>query len=193
MRSARNRMNRRRSCTMLAAMVRRATAVGVAERRQPVAGGFAIRRARPEEARALSELALRSKAVWGYAPSFMARCCAAMRLMPAMLRANEYYVAVERGEPLGFYGFEPEPEGLGLDMFFVEPDAIGRGVGRALWNHAVARARELGASELVAVSDPNAAGFYLRMGCRPAGARPSEVEPGRNLPVFRFALSGPPA
>ena len=180
---------------MLGAMVRRATEGGVAERRQSKAatGGFAIRRARPEEARALSELALRSKAVWGYEPSFMARCCASMRLMPAMLRANEYYVALEGRAPLGFYGFEPEPEGLGLDMFFVEPDAIGRGVGRALWNHAVARARRLGVRELLAVSDPNAAGFYLRMGCRPAGARPSEVEPGRTLPVFRFALSGPPA
>lgn len=176
-------------------MARRAPESGVAEGRRSsaVAGGFAIRRARPEEARRLSELALRSKAVWGYPPSFMARCRAAMRLMPAMLRANEYYVALEGREPLGFYGFEPEPEGLGLDMFFVEPAAIGRGVGRALWHHAVARARKLGAHELVAVSDPNAAGFYLKMGCRPAGARPSEVEPGRNLPVFRFALSGPPA
>lgn len=174
-------------------MARRAENGGVAERRQSAAASFSIRRARPEEARALSELALRSKAVWGYSPSFMARCRASMRLMPAMLRANAYYVAVERGAPLGFYGFEPEPEGLGLDMFFVEPAAIGRGVGRALWRHAVARARRLGAASLVAVSDPNAAGFYLKMGCRAAGARPSEVEPGRNLPVFRFALSRPPA
>jgi len=158
--------------------------------------GFAIRRARPEEARLLSELALRSKAVWGYEPSFMARCRPSMRLEPAQLREHEYHLAepaAAPAAPLGFYGFEPEAEGLGLDMFFVEPAAIGRGVGRALWNHAVLRARALGAAALVAVSDPNAAGFYLKMGCAPAGGRPSEIEPGRILPVFRFALSRPPA
>jgi GNAT superfamily N-acetyltransferase len=148
-----------------------------------------IRRARADEARALTELSLRSKAVWGYEASFLARCRAAMTLMPQKLRAHPFYVATDGdGKPLGFYGVEPETDGLGLDMFFVEPDAIGQGVGRALWDHAVAIARALGHRELVVVSDPNASGFYLKMGCRTAGAVPSEIDPGRFLPVFRYGL-----
>jgi len=148
-----------------------------------------IRRALTDEAQALTDLSLRSKAVWGYDASFLARCRAAMTLMPEKLRAHPFYVAVDGdGRPLGFYGFEPETDGIGLDMFFVEPDAIGQGVGHALWDHAVAIARALGHRELVVVSDPNASGFYLKMGCRTAGAVPSEIDPGRFLPVFRYGL-----
>jgi predicted N-acetyltransferase YhbS len=89
---------------------------------------------------------------------------------------------------LGFYGFEPEAEGVGLDYMFVEPDAMGEGVGRALWQHAVATARALGHPALIVVADPNAEGFYRRMGAQPAGARPSELDPARLLPVLRFPL-----
>jgi GNAT superfamily N-acetyltransferase len=184
---------------------------------------FRIRRARPDEAEALTELTLRSKAYWDYDAAFLARCRIVMRILPGMIRDNVYCVAEAEppragapallgvpprageaallgvppraGKPalLGVYGFEPEPDGVGLDVFFVEPEAIGRGVGRALWRHAVERARRLGAPALTVQSDPNAAGFYRRMGCRPAGGRASEIEPGRILPLFRFALSDPPA
>jgi GNAT superfamily N-acetyltransferase len=150
---------------------------------------FTIRRAHADEAQALTDLSLRSKAVWGYDASFLARCRAAMTLMPEKLRAHPFYVATDdTGRLLGYYGFEPEAAGIGLDMFFVEPDVIGQGVGRALWDHAVAIARALGHRELVVVSDPNASGFYLKMGCRPSGAVPSEIDPTRHLPVFRYEL-----
>jgi len=160
---------------------------------------FRIRRARPDEAEALTELALRSKAHWDYDAAFLARCRSVMRILPGMIRDNAHYVAeadpARAGAPalLGVYGFEPEPDGVGLDLFFVEPAFIGRGVGRALWRHAVERARRMGAAALVVQSDPNAAGFYRRMGCRPAGGRASAIEPGRILPLFRFALSDRPA
>mgnify|MGYP003693542487 CR=1 FL=1 len=41
---------------------------------------------------------------------------------------------------------------------------------------------------LIVVSDPNAEGFYLKMGCRRIGTRPSELEDGRQLPLLRLAL-----
>ncbi|WP_425450425.1 GNAT family N-acetyltransferase [Virgifigura deserti] len=149
---------------------------------------FIIRPARSEEAQALTDLSLRSKAVWGYEASFMARCRAVMTLKVAAIEAQPHYVAEADGRLLGFYGFEPEKDGVGLDYLFVAPEAIGRGVGRALWEHAVATARQLGHATLIVVSDPNAEGFYRRMGARPAGAQPSDLEPGRWLPVLRFPL-----
>jgi GNAT superfamily N-acetyltransferase len=158
----------------------------------PSKASFVIRAARIEEAAELTELSLRSKAVWGYDPSFLARCRLVMQVKTEALAGQPHYVAeaADGTTPriLGFYGFEPEEEGIGLDYLFVEPQAIGRGVGAALWRHAVATARARGFSNLIVVADPNAEGFYRRMGAVNIGARVSDLEPGRLLPVLRFSL-----
>jgi GNAT superfamily N-acetyltransferase len=147
-----------------------------------------IRPACIEEADLLTDLSLRAKAVWGYDASFLARCRAIMTVKAAAIASRPHAVAELNGRIAGFYGFEPLTEGIGLDYLFVEPDLIGRGVGRALWNHAAGAARGLGHRALIVVSDPNAEGFYLRMDCRRIGTRPSELEPGRQLPLLRLAL-----
>jgi len=147
-----------------------------------------IRPARADEAEALTDLSLRSKAFWGYDAAFLARCRAVMTVKARGIEAQPHYVADFAGRIAGFYGFEPEAAGIGLDYLFVEPDLVGRGIGRALWRHAVATARALGHPALIVVGDPNAEGFYLKMGCRRIGTRPSELEAGRQLPLLRFAL-----
>ncbi|MGE0652852.1 MAG: GNAT family N-acetyltransferase [Alphaproteobacteria bacterium] len=160
------------------------------EHRQRAALAFTIRPARVEEAAALTDLSLRSKAVWGYEASFLARCRLAMQVKTEAIESQPHFVAEAQGRILGFYGFEAaaEPRAVGLDYLFVEPDAIGRGVGGALWRHAVETARNLGHRNLIVVADPNAEGFYRRMGALPIGAQASDLEPGRLLPVLRFLL-----
>ena len=132
-------------------------------------------------------------ASWGYPASFMARCRAALAVDAAMIRMREFHLAEDERAILGFYGFEPEPDGLGLSHMFFLPEASGQGIGRMLWNHAVKQARKQGAAALIAVSDPNAAGYYARMGALPAGSRPSEIDPARPLPIYRLRLSPAPA
>lgn len=151
-------------------------------------GDLRIRPARVEEADLLTDLSLRAKAVWGYDAGFLARCRAVMTVKAANIELRPHFVAEPDDRLAGFYGFEPEATGIGLDYLFVEPDLIGRGIGHTLWNHAVATARRLGHGALIVVSDPNAEGFYLRMGCRCIGTRPSELESGRQLPLLRFVL-----
>ena len=148
-----------------------------------------IRRARPADAGRLTEIAMAAKASWGYTASFMARCRAALAIDAAMIAVRDFHLAEDERGILGFYGFEPEPDGIGVSHMFVLPEAVGRVVGRLLWNHAVGQARKQGASALIAVSDPNAAGFYRRMGAEPAGARPSEIDPARPLPIYRLSLA----
>lgn len=148
-----------------------------------------VRRAKLSEADALTALAMRSKAHWGYDAAFMARCRAALEVRPDEMRRHPYYVAERAGAIVGFYGFEPEDGAVGLARFFVEPGEIGGGVGRALMDHAKETARRDGHETLIAISDPHAAAFYERMGGRPAGSAPSEIDPARPLPVLRFDLT----
>jgi GNAT superfamily N-acetyltransferase len=162
---------------------------GPSRQRQADLALIRIRAARPGEAAELTALALSAKAHWGYPASFMARCRAALAIDARMIERGFFRLAeAADGGILGFYGFEAETEGIGLSHLFVRPAAIGGGIGRALWQDAVAQARRAGHRQLVVIGDPNAAGFYRRMGAIAAGARPSEIDPARALPLFRLPL-----
>jgi GNAT superfamily N-acetyltransferase len=147
-----------------------------------------IRRARPDEAAALSELAVRSKGHWGYDAAFLDACRDDLNLSPADIATSEVHLAAGSDGPVGFYSLDVAGRTALLDDLFVDPAAIGRGVGRRLWRHAVARARELGCAEVVIQSDPHAEGFYLAMGARRVGDLESTVTPGRMLPLLRYPL-----
>jgi GNAT superfamily N-acetyltransferase len=148
-----------------------------------------IRRAHPSEAALLSELALRSKGHWGYDADFLAACRDDLTLSADDIANAAVYVFEDGDAVLGFYRLLLHNDGLAeLDDLFVEPAAMGQGVGKRLWQHAVAMARTLGGAEIVFQSDPQAEGFYLAMGARRAGESASTVMPGRMLPLMRYRL-----
>jgi predicted N-acetyltransferase YhbS len=70
---------------------------------------------------------------------------------------------------VGFYALVGEGRELDLEHLWVTPEHIGTGVGRLLFDHAVRRAVSLGAETVRIESDPNAEGFYRRMGAVRAG------------------------
>jgi GNAT superfamily N-acetyltransferase len=147
-----------------------------------------IRRARPDEADTLTTLATRSKAHWGYDADFMARIAEAMAVSADDVRTDEVWVLEDDdGRAIGFHrviaGDPAEIEDL-----WVEPEAMGAGRGRSLFEHAVSVATSLGASAVELDADPNARGFYERMGMLHVGDTPSNLVPGRTLPRMRLEL-----
>ncbi|SEL13546.1 GNAT family N-acetyltransferase [Streptacidiphilus jiangxiensis] len=149
-----------------------------------------IRPAQGIEAGILSDLAMRSKAYWGYDDAFMAACREELTLSAATIESRRTAVAELDGRLLGFATLEGEPLEGTLGMLFVEPDAIGRGVGRRLFEHVMANARALGFARLTIDADPHAEPFYLAMGARRIGATPSESIPGRMLPLLAVTFTG---
>ncbi|MGD2216053.1 MAG: GNAT family N-acetyltransferase [Gemmatimonadales bacterium] len=147
-----------------------------------------VRRARPDEASLLTELAYRSKAHWGYDCQFMEACRATLRVSARLIARADVYVAELDGRVVGFYSLAPWHSDLELYHFFVDPPAMGNGVGRRLWDDAVRRATELGYAKLLIQSDPFAEGFYLKLGAERIGEVPSGAVPDRTLPLLVFPL-----
>jgi GNAT superfamily N-acetyltransferase len=149
---------------------------------------LAFREALPEEAPALTALALRSKRAWGYDERFMERVMPDMVVHPKYLVDEHGIVAEESGVVVGYAIVRVEGGHALLRDLFVEPERLRRGIGKALFFEAVRYALEHGARELTLGGDPNAIGFYERMGMRKVGEEASVVGGGRMLPVMALSV-----
>jgi GNAT superfamily N-acetyltransferase len=147
-----------------------------------------IRAGEAAEAAALTELSLRSKGHWEYDAEFLAACREELTIRPADVAARRTLVADEDGRILGFTTLDGAPPSGALGMMFVEPDTIGRGIGRRLFTHTMDEARRLGFTRLTIDSDPNAEPFYRAMGAVRIGTTPSGSLEGRELPLLEVEL-----
>jgi GNAT superfamily N-acetyltransferase len=114
-----------------------------------------------------------------------------LTVTPGYLEANECWVAEVDGATLGWFSLVPIADGLLLDNFFVSPSHIGSGVGRLMWGEAVRRAEAAGVGRMTLEADPNAAGFYERMGARRTGSVRAP-DTGRELPLYEMKLNPTP-
>jgi GNAT superfamily N-acetyltransferase len=105
-----------------------------------------LRPARPDEAELLTELCLRSKAVWGYDEAFMRTCRAELTLSPADFARSSLQVAVEGDAVTGVVQVVVDGENADLAKLFIAPSTIRAGVGRALFDWAAKVARERGSA-----------------------------------------------
>jgi GNAT superfamily N-acetyltransferase len=144
-----------------------------------------IARAKPDDAAALTEIAFAAKRHWGYPQDWMESWREVLTIRPEFIRDHEIYKAVVDDRAIGFYALDRKSVRLELAHLWVSPDAMGRGVGRCLFLHALERAREAGFRELEIESDPNAEGFYERMGAHRIGTNTRLWEgQARELPVL---------
>ncbi len=150
-----------------------------------------LRTARPTEAKTISELAMRSKAYWGYSSEFMAACRDELVVTQARIMdtQRDYFVCEVDGVIVGYFAMRPISEfERDLEALFVEPQNIGFGLGRRLLEKAKEVASKRGAKILRIQSDPNAASFYAAQGAIHTGNTESGSISGRFLPEFKIEL-----
>ena len=147
-----------------------------------------IRPARAGEEALLSELARRSKAVWGYPEAWLELWEPFLRIDGALLRSHRVEVAERGGEILGLFVLAESFPDAELDALWVDPAHLREGVGGRLLRRAMDCARRAGAARIFIDADPHATGFYEAHGARQVGSVPSLPE-GRTLPRFELPLS----
>ena len=147
-----------------------------------------IRAPRAEELVSLSELCLRSKALWGYSAEFLEACRSELSFEQCELALTRIAVAERGGKVVGVAQVKVMGNKADLLKLFVEPTALRCGIGSRLFAWATNVARENGATRLIIDSDPGAAPFYRRMGAYDLGQVPSNSIPRRMLPRLAIGL-----
>lgn len=149
-----------------------------AVRIRPVAAG---------EGERLREITAAAKGFWGYDPVRVREWAAALDLSPGRLAAACAYVAELDRRAVAWAEILPPAGGVCvLEHLWVEPARIRGGVGTRLFAFAADRARDLGATAIEWEAEPNALGFYTRMGGRPVRTTVSEW--GRELSIMCVSL-----
>jgi GNAT superfamily N-acetyltransferase len=153
-----------------------------------------IRRAAPEDAEALSRIAFAAKRYWGYPEFWIRHWRESLTITPNFIRNNGVYAAVSGGEPIAFYALMWKGRRVELEHLWVSPGWIGKGIGRVLFEHAVREAASGGADAVEIEADPNAEGFYRRMGARRIGENRYEIDGHeRVLPLMVAEIGDRPA
>jgi len=155
-----------------------------------VATTVTIRRSSPEEAETLTTIALEAKRYWGYPEHWIKHWEADLTVTPDFIRDNQVYVAEADGEIRGFYALCVNGDKAELEHMWVTPACIGTGVGKELFLDAMERAAALDVRDVELSADPNAAGFYERMGAKQIGEVDSPIDGQvRKLPRLKIEPS----
>jgi GNAT superfamily N-acetyltransferase len=146
-----------------------------------------IRSARPDEGERLRGIAIAAKSHWGYDPDQVERWAAQGDFSARALAEKQVLVAESNGRAVAFAGLAASGEVCVLDDLWVEPTSIGRGIGTTLFEVCVERARDLGAKRLEWEAEPNAVGFYEKLGARHLRMS-DQTAWGRQIPVMGLDL-----
>jgi GNAT superfamily N-acetyltransferase len=142
-----------------------------------------IRKAQSGDGRELTRVAHAAKRFWGYPEKWIRLWKRDLTVTSDFIRDQPVFCAVRGSTIVGFYGLSGDRSRRELEHFWVDPDAIGAGVGRLLFGHLLRHLRRVGVTKLTIASDPNAEGFYRKLGARRVGTTPSQPA-GRRLPLL---------
>jgi len=158
-----------------------------------------IRQATPDEHRILTEISFASKKYWDYPAHFFDIWQKELTITREYVLQNKVFVIEIEEAIVGYYSLvELENDlhiseitlkaGLWLEHMFLQPSFIGKGLGTKLFYHCMRTCGLKNISTVNILADPNAKGFYQKMGCRFTADYPSSIE-GRTTPFLEFLLT----
>lgn len=149
---------------------------------------FRVRNAKEEEAEHLSNLALRSKAIWGYSQEFIEACRPHIYVDSSYIQNWPVRVLELENQIIGFYSLKTIGEEPRLDNLWIEPEHIQSGFGRILFRDSVLVANKLGWEFFRLAGEPDAVAFYEKMGAVLIGEVQSRLRQDLFLPHMQMNL-----
>ncbi len=149
---------------------------------------FDIRPARTEDAAALTEIAARGEAHWGYDASFMTAFRDIYKITEEFIRTTSTFVLEEDGCPIGFYSLVADGEETELEYMYLDAGHLGRGFGKRLWAHMTDQCRTMNIRGIGLVCGPQPKAFYSKMGAVLIGETDSLVLPNRRVARMSYSI-----
>ena len=148
-----------------------------------------IRRALPADADVLSTIAFAAKSHWGYPQQWLDYWKLQLTFTPQYFEEHESQVFEADDSLVGFYTLQGKENKAWIENMWVLPAYIGKGIGRQLFQHTVSASRSKGHLILQLEADPNAVGFYEKMGMKQIGSTHYEfLGIHRTLPLMEMTL-----
>ncbi len=136
----------------------------------------------------LTDIALISKAFWGYSNDLIESWREELTITSKMIEEFTIYKFLQDNTIVGFYALNsPKENTIELEVLFVLPDFIGRKIGKQLVYHSFEKAKRLGCNSMTLLADPNAVAFYESRGFCEIDRKESSI-PNRFLPILKVDL-----
>ena len=140
------------------------------------------------DAKILTEITLKSKAIWGYSDEQLKSWTDDLTVSEQMIQELIVYKFIVENKIVGFYILnQPEETSIELEFLFVSSNFIGKKIGGKLLEHAFDTAINLECTQIHLLADPNAVPFYVSKGFVIIDEKKSTIF-GRFLPVMQRDL-----
>ena len=146
-----------------------------------------FRNALASQANTLSDLAIESKGHWGYSRTQLDVWRKDLRIEEEYIERNSVQAIYSEDQLVGFFAIKKGKEENCLDHLWLLPEAIGKGIGKLVFERIVEECIALSIEEFLIISDPDAEGFYLRQGAERIGEVES-IPQKRMLPKLKYCI-----
>ncbi|HQA58287.1 MAG TPA: GNAT family N-acetyltransferase [Acetivibrio sp.] len=149
---------------------------------------YYIRDAKEGDVDELNRIAYESESYWGYDLEYMIRFKEVYKLTEDDIIKNPTFVLLEGNHIIGFYSLLMYDKEVELELFYIDPQNIGKGYGKKMWDHLIKYCKRVGVKSFSLVTSPQAKGFYEKMGVVMIGEVESLLREGRKIPRLKFEI-----
>ena len=147
-----------------------------------------IVKANISDTKLLSEIAMISKSFWGYTKQQLDSLVDDLTVSEKLILETHTFNFLVEDKIVGFYILnQQQNNNCELEMLFVLPNFIGKGIGKQLLQHAFKKAKNLKVKTVALLADPNAVAFYTSQGFKIIYKKESSIA-GRFLPIMQKDL-----